>query len=78
MQSLSKSTGGELANFGGLLAQPPDYPLLLSPQTEQNVQRPCLVGLHHRRSGQHTGREFQIVQVFAAEILGEARIQSLP
>ena len=31
---------------------------------------------HHGRSGQHAGGDFQIVQVFAAEILGEARIDA--
>jgi hypothetical protein len=34
------------------------------------------IRLHHGRSRQHPGSEFQVVQVFPAEILDEARIQS--
>jgi len=31
---------------------------------------------HHGRSGQDAGGDFQVVQVFAAEILSEARVQA--
>ena len=35
-----------------------------------------LICLHHRRSSQHSSRQFQVVQIFTAEVLSEARIQA--
>jgi hypothetical protein len=35
------------------------------------------ISQHHGRTGQHSGCEFEIVQIFAAEVLSKARIQSL-
>jgi hypothetical protein len=53
-----------------------------APRTRPNVRqsqrsRADSVGQHHGRNRQQSGGEFQVVQVFAAEVLGEARVQAL-
>ncbi len=41
-------------------------------------QLQLLILLHHARTCQYTGHQFQVVKVFAAEILGKAGIQAFP
>jgi hypothetical protein len=36
------------------------------------------VGLHHGGCGQQAGGEFEVVKIFATEVLGEAGVQTLP